>query len=90
MATNEGYNLPWGGARVFDDDVSAALGVADVGDNEGSAGIGGTEWEQNIEDMACDAILLGNEIGRVVLDVAGLADDLREEGDEGVAVERTQ
>lgn len=76
MAADEGENLARGGARVFDDDIAAALGVADVRDDKGTAGSGGAEGEKRVKDMAGDAVFLGDEIRRVVLHVTGLSDDL--------------
>lgn len=69
----------------MNDDVASTFGVTDVGYDEGATGSGGAEWEQRIENMAGDAVLLGDELWWVVLHVAGLADDLRKERDVGLA-----
>lgn len=89
VATDEGENLFRDGTRVFNDDVTATLSVADVRDNKGAARSRGAEGAKNIEDMASDAVFLGNEIRRVVLYMTGLADELREEGNVGLLIEGT-
>lgn len=90
VAANEGDDAGRVGARVLDDYVAAALSVGDVGDDEGAAAGGGAEGEEGVEDVAGDAVLLGDQIRGIVLDVAGLADDLGEEGDVGAAIELAQ
>ena len=87
MASNERQNPPRLGAGVLDDDITPAGGIGDMGNDEGSAAGRGAEGEEHVEDVAGDEILLRDEIRRVVLDETGFADELGEEGDEGVAVE---
>lgn len=91
MASHEGEDPAGGSTGVLHDDVATADDVAAVGDNEGPAGgagwRGGAVREEGIEDVAGDAILLWDELRGVVLDVAGLADELGEERDKGVPVE---
>lgn len=90
VAADEGEDAGRFSARVLDDYVAAALDVGDMGDDEGAAAGGGAKWEEYIEDVASDAVLLGDQFRGVVLDVARLADDLGEETDVGVAIEVAQ
>lgn len=89
MAPDEGENAIGITARVLSDDIPTAIGVGDVGDNERATAGGGGEREENIKNVAGDAILFGDQFRRVVLDMAGLTDDLGEEGDVGATIERS-
>lgn len=90
MASDEGEDLGGVGAGVLGDDVSPAIGVADVADDEGAAASGGADGKERVEHVAGHAVLLGDEVRWVVLHVLRLADDLREEGHVGVAIQWAQ
>lgn len=90
VASDEGEDLGGVGAGVLGDDVAPAVAVADVADDEGAAAGGGADWQERVEHVAGHAVLFGDEIWGVVLHVLRLADDLREEGHVGVAIEWAQ
>lgn len=90
MAADKREDFTGDGAGVLDDDVAAAFGVDDMGDDERAAAGGGAEGEEGVKDVPGDAVLLGDKVGGVVLDVAGLAHDLGQEGDVRVPVELAQ
>jgi hypothetical protein len=84
---DEGDDAAGDGARVLDDDVAPALGVADLPHDERAApGLGGHRAER-VDDVPRHEVLLRPVDRRVVLQARGLADKLGEEGDEAVALE---
>lgn len=87
MHADEGDGAAGDGAGVLDDDVAPALGVAHLPHDERAApGLHGHR-EERVDHVLRHEVLLRDEGRRVVLQAAGLADELPEEGDEGVAVE---
>lgn len=90
MHPDEGQDLPGHGPRVLHDEVAPVGVVVDVAHHQGAAAGGGAEGEEGVEDVPDDPVLLGDQIGRVVLDVPGLPDELREEGRERLPLEIPQ
>lgn len=90
MHPNEGQDLPGHSPRVLHDEVAPVGVVGDVVHHQGTAASGGAEGEEGVQDVLDDPVLLGNQIGRVVLDVSGLSNELREEGRERSPVEIAQ
>lgn len=84
---DEGENFPGDGPGVLDDDITPFGEVGDVVNDKGAAAGGGAEGEEGVEDVLDDPVLLGDQIGGVVLHELGLPDELREEGCEGLLVE---
>lgn len=87
MTPHKGQHFAGDSPRVLDNHVAPAGVVSHVIDEQGSAAGGGAEWEERVEHVLHNSVLLGNQVRRVVLDELGLADELGEEGDEGLLVE---
>lgn len=87
MATDEGEDLARVGTRVLDDEVASAGEVGDVVEDQGAAAGGGAEGEEDVHDMLHRPVLFRDKLRRVVLEVFGFADQLREKGHEGISVQ---
>lgn len=90
MHPNKGQDPPGLGPRVLHDEVAPVGVVADVVQHQGAAAGGGADGEEGVQDVLDDPVLLGDQIGGVVLDVPGLPDELRQEGRERFPVEIPQ
>lgn len=87
MHSNKGQDLPRHSAGVLNNDVSSAGKVSDVVDYEWSAAGLGAVGKKCVEDMPHNPVFLRYKVRRVVLDVLGFSDKLREKLYEGVSVE---
>lgn len=87
MHADEGDDAAGDGAGVLDDDVAPAVGVAHLPHDKRAATGVRRHRAERVDHVLRHEVLLRDEGRRVVLQALGLADELGEEGDEGVAVQ---
>lgn len=88
MTPDEGEDPAGHRAGVLDDEVPPALDVADVVDDQRPTAVGRAQGKKGVEDMARNPVLGWDELRRVVLHVLGLADELPQQGHEGLPLQR--
>jgi hypothetical protein len=84
---DEGDNAAGDGAGVLDDDVAPSLGVAHLPHDERAATRVRGHRAERVNDVLRHEVLLRDMVRRVVLQARRLADELPEEGDEGLVVQ---
>lgn len=71
---------------VLDNEITPIGLVCNMVDDKWAATGGGAEWAEDVEHVPDDPVLLRDEVWGVVLHVLRFADELGQEGHEGVLV----